>query len=337
MSGKLEGIFTPILVPVDDEGRINEAEYRRFVNWLIDKGVHGLYPNGSTSEFTRFTAEERRRIIQMTCEENGARLPVLAGAAEANARETIRACEEYAKFGVRAVAIVSPYYYRLSPESTYAYFREIALNSPVDVTLYNIPLFSTPLDIPTIRRLSQLDRIMGIKDSSGDVAFMMRMVAAVRPNRPDFVLMTGWDCVLVQMMVAGANGGTNASSNVVPELLIRIYNMVKAGQIMEAMKFQYMMLELFDVMLFPFEFPDGFRAGVEMRGFNFGRGRVPQTAAQEQDRATLKRVLHCVMADCGIVDAPEEGCAPRTTVMARDKVGQIVYEVMDELRKRGMI
>jgi 4-hydroxy-tetrahydrodipicolinate synthase len=337
MPGKIEGIFTPILVPVDGQGGINEAEYRRFVNWLIEKGVHGLYPNGSTSEFTRFTAEERRRIIQMTCEENRGRLPVLAGAAEANARETIRACEEYARFGVRAVAIVSPYYYKLSPESTYAYFREIALNSPVDVTLYNIPLFSTPLEIPTIKRLSELERIMGIKDSSGDVAFMMRMVAAVRPNRPDFVLMTGWDCVLTQMMVAGADGGTNAGSNVVPELLVKIFNLVKTGQIQEAMKLQFRMLELFDIMLFPFEFPDGFRAGAEMRGFNFGRGRVPQTAAQEQDRAHLKRVLQCVMSDIGFAGLPEEGCAPRGGVVAQDKLGQIVFEVMDELHKRGVI
>ncbi len=155
MSAKLQGIFTPTLVPLDENNQINESELRRFISWLIESGVHGLYPNGSTGEFTRFTAEERRRIVQIICEECGGRVPVLAGAAEANVKETLAACEAYAAMGALAVAIVSPFYYRLSPESVYAYFAEIARNSPIDITLYNIPMFASPIDVPTIRRLAE--------------------------------------------------------------------------------------------------------------------------------------------------------------------------------------
>ena len=90
---KLEGIFTPLLVPLDERGRINEPELRRFVSWLIERGVHGLYPNGSTGEFTRFTPEERRRIVEVVADEAGGRVPILAGAAEANVKETLAACE----------------------------------------------------------------------------------------------------------------------------------------------------------------------------------------------------------------------------------------------------
>jgi len=78
---KLEGIFTPLLVPLDERDRVNEAELRRFVSWLIERGVHGVYPNGSTGEFTRFTAEERRRIVRW-CGRVCGRVPILAGAAE---------------------------------------------------------------------------------------------------------------------------------------------------------------------------------------------------------------------------------------------------------------
>ena len=176
MAEKIHGIFTPHIVPLEPNGEINEPELRRYVDWLIDKGVHGLYPNGSTGEFTRFTPEERRRIIKIVCEQAAGRVPVLAGAAEANVRETLAACETYAGYGARAVAIVSPFYYKLCPESVYAYFREIALNSPIDVTLYNIPMFASPIDVPTIQRLAEFERIVGIKDSSGDMAFMMRMI-----------------------------------------------------------------------------------------------------------------------------------------------------------------
>src|SRR4051812_49847330 len=104
MATKLQGIFTPHIVPLDARGDINEAELRRYVDWLIAGGVHGLYPNGSTGEFTRFSPEERRRIIQIVCHQTAGRVPVLAGAAEANVRDTLSACEAYREYGATAVA-----------------------------------------------------------------------------------------------------------------------------------------------------------------------------------------------------------------------------------------
>src|SRR5437667_4308970 len=154
-SARLAGIFTPNIVPLGDRGDIHESELRRYTDWLIDHGVHGLYPNGSTGEFTRFLPEERRRIIAIMADQTRGRVPILAGAAEANTRETIKACEYYHTLGVRAVAIVAPFYYKLSPPSVYAYFKEIGQNTPVDVTLYNIPMFASPIEVPTIQRLSE--------------------------------------------------------------------------------------------------------------------------------------------------------------------------------------
>src|SRR5512137_672935 len=226
MASRITGILTPHIVPLDDRGEINEAELRRYVDWLIAKGVDGLYPNGSTGEFVRFTPDERRQIVKIVCEQAAGRVPVLAGAAEANVRETLRACETYAGYGARAVAIVSPFYYRLCPESVYTYFREIALN---------IPMFASPIDVPTIKRLAEFDRVIGIKDSSGDLAFMMRMIAAVRPIRPDFSFLTGWEAVLVPMLLVGADGGTHATSGVVPELTRMMFDLTGKRALDEAM------------------------------------------------------------------------------------------------------
>src|SRR5512137_107674 len=288
MASRITGILTPHIVPLDDRGEINEAELRRYVDWLIAKGVDGLYPNGSTGEFVRFTPDERRQVIRIVCEQAAGRVPVLAGAAEANARETIAACDAYAGFGARAVAIVSPFYYRLSPESVYAYFREIALHSPIDITLYNIPMFASPIDLPTLQRLAELERIVGIKDSSGDVAFMMRMITAIRPRRPDFCFLTGWDAVLVPMLLVGADGGTNAASGVVPELTRRLLALTRAGQTDLAVRVQYRLLELFDASLYSTDFPEGFRAAVELRGFAMGRSRQPLSPTQQVNREKLQ-------------------------------------------------
>jgi dihydrodipicolinate synthase/N-acetylneuraminate lyase len=297
VSAKIEGIFTPNIVPLDESGEINEPELRRYVDWLIEHGVHGLYPNGSTGEFTRFTSEERRRIIQIVCDQARGRVPVLAGAAEANVRETIRACEAYLDFGARAVAIVSPFYYTLSPESVYAYFSEIARHTPIDVTLYNIPMFASPIDVPTIRRLAEFPRIIGIKDSSGDIAFMLRMMAAVQPQRPDFVFLAGWEAALVPMLAMGCQGGTNAISNVVPEITRKLYDLVQARRLDEARALQLRMLELFDALLYGADFPEGFRVGVQLRGINLGRGRQPQTESQQLDRSALKKLIENLLAD----------------------------------------
>ena len=278
----ISGILTPLMVPLSPNGDINEEELRRYIDWLIDKGVHGLYPNGSTGEFTRFSAEERRRIIKIVCDQTANRVPVLAGAAEANIRETLDACSAYHDFGARAVAIVSPFYYKLSPESVFAYFREIAINSPVDVTLYNIPFFTSPIDNETVCRLAEFDRILGIKDSSGDLASMTRMIRSIRPHRPDFLFMTGWDAVLVPMLMAGCQGGTHATSGIVPEITRAIYDLTKKSDFDKALSLQKQLLELFDTTFCAADFPEGFRSAINQRGFDFGKGRQPLTEQQAQ-------------------------------------------------------
>lgn len=337
-SGRLEGIFTPNLVPLDDSGDVNEPELRRYIDWLIERGVHGLYPNGSTGEFTRFTAEERRRIVRIIADATRGRVPILAGAAEANVKETIKACEYYYDLGVRAVAIVAPFYYKLSPASVYAYFREIGRNTPIDVTLYNIPMFASPIDVPTVQRLAdECERVVAIKDSSGDIPHMIRMIRLVRPNRPEFSFLTGWDAALMPMLLIGCDGGTNASSGVVPEITRKLYDLTTAGQLEEARRVQYDLIALFDTMIYSAEFPDGFRAAASLRGFSMGAGRQPLSSDQRTDLVTLSRTLQCMLAEHGFTDEPVGGCPPSSGESRPSDVDQIVQQVMAALKHRGLL
>jgi 4-hydroxy-tetrahydrodipicolinate synthase len=102
------------------------------------------------------------------------------------------------------------------------------------------------------------------------------------------------------------------------------------------MPLQLRLIELFDLMLTSADFPEGFRAAVELRGFDFGRGRQPLSQTQRVDRVALQRVLRCIMADFGVVDPPIEGCPPRRGSMPRDKVQQVTEAVIRELRERGI-
>jgi 4-hydroxy-tetrahydrodipicolinate synthase len=297
------GIYCPNIVPLDTRGDIAEAELRRYVDWLIEHGIHGLYPNGSTGEFTRFTADERRRIIEIVVDQTAGRVPVLAGAAEANVRETLRACEYYATLGARAVAIVSPYYYRVGPEGVYAYFAEIGRHTPIDVTLYNIPMFASPIDVDTIARLAnECERIVAIKDSSGDLAFMQAMMAAVRPGRPDFAFMTGWDSELVTMLELGCDGGTNATSGIVPELTRRLFDATRAGDLDLARTVQERVTRVFDGMFGAADFPEGFRVGLSLRGIETGAGRMPRSPAQREQDPRIRAELRALFEREEIAD-----------------------------------
>jgi 4-hydroxy-tetrahydrodipicolinate synthase len=325
------------MVPLDPRGEIHEGELRRYTNWLIEKGVHGLYPNGSTGEFLRFTAEERRRIIEIMADETRGRVPILAGAAEANARETIRACERYHELGCRAVAIVSPFYYKLSPASVYAYFAEIAKNSPIDITLYNIPMFASPIDVPTVQRLAdEFDRVVAIKDSSGDLPHMIRLIAAVRPNRPDFSFLTGWDAALMPMILIGCDGGTNATSGVVPEITRKLYELTVSHRIEEARELQYRLVKLFDAMIYSIDFPEGFRAAVDLRGFTLGESRQPLSAGQKVDLETISREIACLLSEHGFVNEPVGGCPVVRSSPQATEVDSIVRQVVAELRRHGI-
>ncbi len=335
-NNRLRGIFTPNIVPLDANGEINEAELRRYVDWLIERGVHGLYPNGSTGEFTRFTVEERRRIIEIIADQNRGRVPILAGAAEANVRETIKACEAYHEMGCRAVAIVSPFYYKLSPAGVYAYFKEIADNTPIDVTLYNIPMFASPIDVPTVRKLAEeCPRVVAIKDSSGDLPHMMRMIDAVRPMRSDFSFLTGWDAALMPMLLIGCDGGTNATSGVVPEITRKLYDLTLLGNLDAARSLQYRLLRLFDAMIYNSEFPEGFRAALRLRGIQTGKGRQPQSPGQQLGIEKLSSELQCLLAAEGYTHEPVGGC-PVGQSLDPEQVARIVQGVVGELKRLGI-
>ena len=247
-ASRIQGIFVPNMVPLDKEGKVNEPELRRYINWLIAQGAHGLYPNGTTGEFVRFTAEERRRVIAIIVEEVAGRIPIIAGAADPSARETLKACEYYASLGVRSCRGGGSLLLQDEPRQRLCLFQGDLHNSPLDITLYNIPVFASMVDVATVQRLSEeCPRAVAIKDSSGDISHMQRMISAVKPNRPDFVFMTGYDPALLPMLLIGCEGGTNCAAGLAPHLTRKLYELAKANDVAEARRVQTQVTTLFDV------------------------------------------------------------------------------------------
>lgn len=330
---KISGIFTPNIVPFGADGGINEGELRRLTSWLIEKGIHGLYPNGSTGEFIRLSFEERLRVVRIMASENAGRVPILAGAAEANIELVLQACRAYADLGCAAVSLTGPYYYKVSQESIEVYFRELAARSPIDILLYNIPQFSNEISLPVVRRLAlDCPRIIGIKDSSRDFPRFCTMLAQIKPQRPDFVCFTGTEEILFPSLMMGADGGTIASSSVIPEVILKLYADFQAGNYAECRRVQLKIQELIGAMFAAGNFPEGFRAAVALRGFDGGAPRYPMGPHEQEVLEEAKGQLACILAECGYAEAAREcelrrGRRTEATV-TRSKVEAIVRSVV---------
>lgn len=333
---RIKGILTPNLVPLDRNGNIAEDELRRYVEWLVQKGVSGLYPNGSTGEFTRFSPEERREIIRTVASQVNGRVPVLAGAAEATVRDTLAACAAYAEMGCTAAAICAPYYFKLSQDSVGEYFAELARHTELDIVLYNIPQFANEISLDTIERLADFPRIVGIKDSSRDFPRFLNLINRMRPRRPDFSILIGTEEIILPALLMGGDGGTIATSGIVPEVVMKLYALAESGKIEEARKIQFKLLELINVMLFGAGFPEGFRAAASLRGFVMGQSRQPLSPKEKCDLNAVRQTLHCILSEHGFVAEIEGavGCEPlgQDASPSEAEIQAIVAEVVRQMR-----
>ncbi len=339
---KISGIYTPNIVPFNDDHSINEGELRRLTAWLIEKGVHGLYPNGSTGEFIRLSFEDRLRVVKIMAEENRGRLPILAGAAEPNSDQVLQACKFYADLGCRAVSLTGPYYYKVSQESIEKYFRDLAAKSPIDILLYNIPQFSNEISLPVVQRLAlDCPRIIGIKDSSRDFPRFCTMLAQIKPQRPEFVCFSGTEEILYPSLMMGGDGGTIASSGVMPEVIVKLYNDFLAGNHAECRRVQLKIQELIATMFAAGNFPEGFRAAVSLRGFNPGPPRFPMSPAELANLEEAKGKLACLLGECGYAEAAREcevrraSGAPAKVPANRVDIESLVREVMGKMLSRN--
>lgn len=341
----LSGIFVPHVAPYRPDGSLNEEELRRIIRWLIGKGISGLYPNGSMGEFIRLSFEERKEVVRIVADETAGQVPILAGAAEPNPDLVLEMCHHCADHGCTAVSLTGPYYYHPSQDSIETYFRQIAEQSPIDIVLYNIPSFSTEISIPVLTRLAlECPRIVGTKDSSADMCRFLHLVNEIKPHRPDFSILLGWEELIVPALFMGADGGTLSTAGVAPEAIMRIYHATQRGDWDTAKRLQFKLLELFQTMLTAGNFPAGFRLGYKARGFDIGHARFPASPREQKELAEVSERIACLLSACELED-PVPTCKVPHTVktpyvpqsaaagsLDRDQIQSIVREVMSKLR-----
>lgn len=288
MSSSIQGIIPAMVTPLDQNEKLDETALRRFVNYLIEGGVHGLFPMGSQGEFHAFSPDEKRLVWEIVLDEAAGRLPVYAGTGAITTRQVIELNRIAEEVGVAAVSVLTPFFIQPSEEGLYRHFVTIADATSLPVILYNNPGRTGVKIAPSlVARLAEHPNIVGIKDSGGDLTATIDMI---RLTHDDFIVLMGRDSLIYAGLHHGTKGAIAASASVVPALVASIYDAFTEGDVARSLAAQERLLPLrlaFGLGPFPVVVKDA----VNMLGIPVGPARAPITSLTGDARDQLRKVL----------------------------------------------
>jgi 4-hydroxy-tetrahydrodipicolinate synthase len=239
------GCGTALVTPFRSDFSLDEGALRQLVRRQVVAGVHFLVPCGTTGESPTLTNEERRRVVEITLEEAHGKVPVVAGAGGYDTAEVTRAAREYQTMGVDGILSVAPYYNKPTQEGLYQHFRFIADAVSLPILLYNVPgRTGVNIEPATVKRLSAIDTIVGIKEASGNIS-QMASIAALVPEH--FVILSGDDAITLPLFVLGGRGVISVASNEIPAEMAKLCNFALENDFLAARRIHTRYLPLMEV------------------------------------------------------------------------------------------
>ncbi len=287
---KPHGVIPPIITPLHESGEVNYESLRNLVNFLIDGGVHGLFPLGTSGEFYAFDNETYKKIIQTVIEETAGRVPVYAGASHITTKgviELIKICED---LNVDAVSVLTPMFISQTQDELFDFFREIAESTELPIILYNNPP-KTNINIApaTCLKLAQIKNVVAIKDSSGDMTNAAEYIRLTR-DIEDFDVLMGRDTIIHAALCYGAAGAIATCSNVAPRICADIYDKYVAGDLKGSLDAQFTLAPL-RIACAMGTFPAVIKEGLNMQGLNVGKCMAPIKELKPEEKEKLRAVL----------------------------------------------
>ncbi len=237
---EIKGVIVPILTPIDREENIDIAKLRRQVNFVIDGGVHGILAFGSNGEFYMFDYDQTKNGLENIIDEVRGRVPVFLGIGAIQTKACIKLAKLAYKSGANGISVLQPMFLKLNDKELYRHFEQIAGSVPkLPVLIYNNPgRTGYSLSSDLVYRLStEVQNIVGIKDSSGDFTLLTEYIRVTKNN--DFKVMSGKDNMLFGGLCMGTVGGVCSIANVLPDLVVEIYEKFEKENYVEARNLQY--------------------------------------------------------------------------------------------------
>jgi 4-hydroxy-tetrahydrodipicolinate synthase len=282
------GCGTALVTPFGEDLSLDERALRRLVRRQIDGGIDFLAPCGTTGESPTLTRAEHVRVVAITVDEANGAVPVLAGAGGNDTAEVISLGNELQRLGVNGLLSVNPYYNRPTQEGLYQHFKAIADGVPLPIVLYNIPgRTGVNIETSTLRRLADVENIVGVKEASGNISQM----AAVAHAMPDgFDILSGDDAITIPLIALGGRGIVSVVSNEIPAEMTRLTHLAMEGDFAGARAIQRAWMPLME-MNFIESNPIPLKTAMALMGLLHPVWRLPMTPPSPQTRAKVTAVL----------------------------------------------
>ena len=287
---QLKGIVVPILTPMNEDETINEQELRNQVNRMIENGIHGIFPFGTNGEGYILDEKEKEQVLSIVIDEVKGRVPVYAGTGCISTRDTIRQSLMGKSLGADVLSIITPSFAAASQNELYEHYKTVAQAVGMPIVLYNIPARTGNALAPaTVGRLSRIDTIVGVKDSSGNFDNMLQYIEQTR-DRKDFSVLSGNDALILWNLLAGGTGGIAGCANVYPKNMAAIYNCFVSGDLEGARRAQDAIRSFRSC--FKYGNPNTIvKTAVSLLGYPVRKCRAPINQVSEEGIAALKKVL----------------------------------------------
>ena len=283
-----KGIIPAMVTPVASDGKINVGSLRKLTNYLIEGGVHGLFPVGSQGEFYALTFEEKKKVIEVVVDETRGRVPVYAGTGAIATREAIALTQMAEAAGVSAVSVLTPFFIYPNESELFDFYSAIAKATRLPVLLYSNPgRTGVTISANLVARASKIENIVGIKDSSGDLTLTAEYI---RRTDEKFSVLAGRDTLIYGTLCYGGKGAIAATANVAPKVIVEIYEAFQAGDWKRSLEAQFRLAPLrlaFDLGTFPVVIKEA----LNLIGIDAGVGIPPVEGISLKAKEELKEIL----------------------------------------------
>ncbi|SEW04698.1 4-hydroxy-tetrahydrodipicolinate synthase [Halobacterium jilantaiense] len=285
----LDGVFPAMTTPFTDDGRIDFDRLRTHARRLVDRGVDGVVPVGTTGESATLTHDEHVEVVAAVADEVGGEVPVVAGAGSNSTHEAVGLAGRSVDAGADALLLISPYYNRPEPEGIEAHYREIADRIDAPQVVYNVPSRTgRNVDVDTVASLASHDRIVGYKAASGDVARVSEVVERTRDEA--FSVLSGDDALTLPVCSVGGRGAISVTANVEPERVSEVVWSAIDGDYERAREVHHDLAPLHRA-LFLESNPIPVKAAQEIRGHGPANYRSPLSQLGDEPREALEAAL----------------------------------------------
>jgi 4-hydroxy-tetrahydrodipicolinate synthase len=244
----MHGIYPAIPVSFKADRSLDEADFRRYLKWIVGQGVQGLVTNGHTGEISSLTRDERQRVTQIAVEEVAGRIPVYSGVSAEGTMEAMAHAQDAQAAGAQGILLMPPHQwlrFGMKPEAPVSFFRDVAGAIDIDVIVHLYPAWTKAfytLDMRTA--MADIPNVVAIKDGTREMARYQKDVKALRASHPDVAILTCHDEYLLPTMVFDVQGALVGFGSLVPELITGLWKAVQANDLVAARGFEDRLLPL---------------------------------------------------------------------------------------------